>query len=515
MTARKVGVLLSYVLMIFEVFSTLLLTPYILRTLGQAEYGVYKLSVAITAYLLLLDLGVGNAIIRYISKFRVNNDITNAEKFLGFAILFYGAVSLMSFVLGICLILLFPTLFSNGLSADEILLGQKLLFGTTLNVVVTLATSAYSNTLIAYERFATSRGASIIQIIFRVLLFYICLKAGWGSLGLVYAQLFATIILRLFFVYYVTIKLKLKPAFKNYEQRFVKEIAIYSVLILLQMLATQINASLGQFLIGAIVSSSATILGVYSVGLQVVQYYQSIGSAFSSVMMPGLVKLVETKSSSDKICLEMIRIGRLIFMVLAIIWGTYIVCGSDFIVLWAGYDNSSAWLVSLILMTAYMFVLTESVGSQILWAKNIQKELSYAKLFVVLINVVLSVLLIKRTPLIGAAVATAIALFVGDIVVMNIIFIKKMHVNIIYYYKGLFKGIVPALLLGVSCGLIVNTILGVSWASLVIKTIAVVIPFLLYMIFWGFSSYEKQLLCYPIMRFFIKVYRYDNNFNGE
>ena len=49
---RKIGVILSYVLMVFEVLSTLLLTPFIIRTLGQAEYGVYKLAFAINAYLL-------------------------------------------------------------------------------------------------------------------------------------------------------------------------------------------------------------------------------------------------------------------------------------------------------------------------------------------------------------------------------------------------------------------------------------------------------------------------------
>ena len=50
--SRKAGVIMSYILMIFEVLSTLLITPYLIRDLGQAEYGVYKLVAAITAYLL-------------------------------------------------------------------------------------------------------------------------------------------------------------------------------------------------------------------------------------------------------------------------------------------------------------------------------------------------------------------------------------------------------------------------------------------------------------------------------
>ena len=56
LTKRKTGVILSYILMIAEVLSTLLLTPFIIRTLGQSEYGVYKLVGVVSTYLLLLDL---------------------------------------------------------------------------------------------------------------------------------------------------------------------------------------------------------------------------------------------------------------------------------------------------------------------------------------------------------------------------------------------------------------------------------------------------------------------------
>ena len=64
---RKTGVVLSYVLLVVEIFSTLLFTPFLIRTLGQAEYGIYQLVLSITAYLALLDLGVGNSVIRYIT----------------------------------------------------------------------------------------------------------------------------------------------------------------------------------------------------------------------------------------------------------------------------------------------------------------------------------------------------------------------------------------------------------------------------------------------------------------
>ena len=47
----------------------LVYTPYMLRMLGQSEYGLYSLAASIIAYLTVLDLGFGNAIVRYTAKF--------------------------------------------------------------------------------------------------------------------------------------------------------------------------------------------------------------------------------------------------------------------------------------------------------------------------------------------------------------------------------------------------------------------------------------------------------------
>lgn len=500
MTKRKIGVLLSYVLMIFEVLSTLLLTPYILRTLGQAEYGVYRLTATITTYLLLLDLGVGNAIVRYIAKYRVAKDRENERKFLGVATIFYGAVALLSVLVGLVLIFIFPVAFSKGLSPEEITLGQHLMAVITINAAVTLGSAAYTNTLIAYEEFGVSRGASIIQIIVRITLSFLCLKIGMGSMGLVYVQLFTTILCRGFFILYVNYRIKLKPSFSRLEGSFIKEIFLYSSLIFLQMIATHLNTSVGQILIGVLVASSAVFLGIYSVGVELAQYFQSIGSAFSSVLMPGLVKLVESGASSKALCDEMVRIGRIIFMVLACIWVTFLVCGQDFVILWAKRENLQAWAVASILMSVYAFTLTESVGNQLLWAMNAHKEQSIAKLSIVLINIVFSIYLIKYSPIIGAAIGTFTALLIGDIVVMNIIFKKKIGISLRQYYYGLLKGIVPSLVFAGGVGFLVNALLSLSWLNLLVKISATLITYVICLLLFGMTKYEKDLVMFPLRK---------------
>ncbi len=480
--------------MIFEILSTLLITPFLIRSLGQAEYGVYKLSASVTAYLLLLDLGIGNATIRYIAKYRTNNESDSEKKFFGVSILFYSAVAVISIIGGWIMVQCFPDLFSKGLTETEIVLGQKLLAVTGVNAAVTIGTTIYANVIIAYEKFTISKGASILSIIIRMLFTVIALKMGMGSLGVVTINLLTTVICRGFFIFYVFFVIKLRPKFKGIEIGFVKNILAYSCWILVQMIATQINASIDQILLGLLVPSSAVIIGIYTVGTQIVQYFQSIGHSFTGVLMPGVVRLVEKKNSEKIICDEMIRIGRIIFIALGLIYSGFIVCGRQFIDLWVGSANSDAYYVAVILMTAYFFILIEAIGTQILWAKNEHKEQALLKVIIVIFNIVLTIFLIQWNPLIGATIGTFISLFLGDIVVMNIVFAKKIKISLIRYYKGLLKGILLCIVFTIVFGYIINLIPLMGWKGLIIKIglICVIYIFLLWR--FGINKYEKNLL---------------------
>ena len=137
---RKIGVIYSYVLMFVEVISATLFTPFLIRSLGQSEYGVYQLVYSVTAYLMLLDLGIGNAVIRYMAKYRAENNKQKQEEFLGIATLFYGAIAVIVLIVGAVLLVIFPSVFAKGLTPEEIAIGRKLLTVTILSTAVTLGT---------------------------------------------------------------------------------------------------------------------------------------------------------------------------------------------------------------------------------------------------------------------------------------------------------------------------------------------------------------------------------------
>ena len=469
---RKKGVLLSYILMIMEVLSTLLLTPFIIRSLGGAEYGVYKLSASIVSYLMLLDLGVGNAVTRYVAKYRANNNEEECRKFLGVTVVFYSAIAVICLVLGFVLIAIFPTTFATGLTPDEISLGQTLLFVTVLNAALTMGTAQYQSIIIAYERFDVSRGSSIVQIIVRVALTILVLNLGMGSVGIVWVTFFLTLVFRLYLVFFVTKKLKLRPQYRGIKMSFIKEITVYSSMILLQMIATQINACADSVLLGIIVPASSVLIATYGVGQLIIQYYQSIGSAVNGVLMPGVVKMVEKGATPKILCDEMVRIGRWIFMLIGGIWCCFLVFGQQFINLWAGEEYGQAYIVAIMLMTAHMFILTEAIGT----------------------NVGLTILLINWQPLYGATLGTFISLMLGDVFVMNLVFKRKLKISLLSYYKGLFKGILPSMIISIAAGLLFMLIGLGGWIGFFVNVAVMVAVYFGMLMLFGMNKYEKGTL---------------------
>lgn len=434
MKKKKIALFLSYGLTFLEAASSLILVPFLLKTIGDNEYGVYKLVIAINSYLLLLDLGVGNSVIKFIAKYRVSGDKEKEMRFIGISNFFYFLVSLLALVVGVCLIFLFPHLFSKGLTQEEIALGQKLLLIIVVNTFVTLITTTYSNILIAYEKFILSRTILTVQIVLKFALTLLVLKFGFGSIGAVLIVLILTILVRLFMVFYAKFKLGIKPVYRNSSKNEIIEIISFSFFILLSMVATQINSSVDQILIGSIVSNSSGLLAKYAIGTQLSYYFQQIAGVYTVLFFPIIVRKNEIANKSDVTHVFKVE-TTLIFGTLFPIFLGFVLCGKDFINFWCGSGYDESYLVAIILMFGNLLSLTFIGGSQILWAKALHKEQSLLKLLIVFLNLIISVFLILWNPLIGSALGTLISLFVGDFVLGIILYKKKFNFKFLKFVK--------------------------------------------------------------------------------
>ena len=122
----KLGAVLSYILIIINSLYGIILTPVIISKVGDASYGVYKTISAFTNALMILDLGLGGTMMRYVSRFRADNEDDKIPNFTAMGYIQALALSAVSLAVSIVLYFSLDFIYENGLTASELQKAKQL-----------------------------------------------------------------------------------------------------------------------------------------------------------------------------------------------------------------------------------------------------------------------------------------------------------------------------------------------------------------------------------------------------
>ena len=64
----KYGALISYIALFINIVIGLVYSPWVIRSIGKADYGLYTLALSIIS-LFVFDFGLGSAVTRFIAKY--------------------------------------------------------------------------------------------------------------------------------------------------------------------------------------------------------------------------------------------------------------------------------------------------------------------------------------------------------------------------------------------------------------------------------------------------------------
>ena len=148
---RKLGAMLSYVSIIASTLVQLLYTPFLIKNLGQSEYGLFSLINSVIGYLTILDLGFGNAIVVYTSKYRAQKKYDEEKKLHGMFFIIFCIIGFIAGILGLILYLNVNNMFGNTMTSSEIKKAKIMMLILTFNLVISFVFSIYSSIINAYE----------------------------------------------------------------------------------------------------------------------------------------------------------------------------------------------------------------------------------------------------------------------------------------------------------------------------------------------------------------------------
>ncbi len=507
MNQLKVGAALNYVSICLNMVVGLLYTPYMLRMLGQSEYGLYSLAASIIAYLTVLDLGFGNAIIRYTAKFRAEGKQREQEEMFGMFFILYIGIGIIAMIAGSVLSLNVENMFSRAMTESEVHRTRIMLWLMTFNLAFTFPMSIWGSIMSAYERFVFQRIVSIIRSVLNPVVMILLLVVGYKAIAMVVVTTIFNVATLLVNWWYCKYKLTIKVRFAKFKWAFLKEVSIYSFWIFLNAIMDRIYWSTGQFVLGIYKGSVA--IAVYAVAIQLESMYMMFSTAISSVFLPKVTSMVTKGSSDEEISDLFIRTGRIQYIVMAYILSAFVVFGKQFIILWAGDDYTDAYYLTLMFFVPLTVPLIQNLGILILQARNQMKFRSMLYIVIALCSLGLSIYLAQIYGGYGCAFATGMALLIGQGLIMNIYYQKKQRINITGFWLEILKmSIVPAVFIVVGLYALnhfePSNMTVLDFAKYLILYTVLYIP--LFLIF-SINKEEKDLLLYPVLLIIRRVVR--------
>lgn len=463
---RRNGVLLSYCSIAIRNIVALLLIPFIINRLGISDYGIYSLVSALAGYLIVLEFGLANTTIRFLSVYKASNDKVKESEFISSIVVIYGALTLFVVAVGVIVWFKLPDIFHLSMTISEIALLQSAFLVLLINVAITLMSNSLTGIISAYQCFRFQKTTEIVVFIARCITVVACLEAGFGVLAIVVIDTVTNLVHSVIRFVYIQRNIDFKFQVKLPDKATLNEIFVYSFFIALNVIVNQINWRVDNLIVGTLTNSK--ILGIFNVGSQLVFSFIAFASAISNIFTPKIVQMVKQNVASTILLTQLCTIGRYQMVLLGYIFVVFAVFGELFIDLFVGAEFSEAYWVAIIPMLPFMFVLAQTSTNAVLQALNKHKVRSVLLLVTALGNIAISIILVKQMGMVGAAIGTAFALFIGELILVNVYLYRIVKLNMLRFYQKLIRHSLPVMFISACAAGMMTNSLSATWSGLIV-----------------------------------------------
>ncbi len=438
---RKIGAVLSYVQIFTGAITGLLVTPVILRLMGQNEYGLYGTVSSTMALLGLLDLGFTSSYVRFFSKYKAENRPDKINSFNSLFFIVFSIIAALALAFGFVVAFNPQLVFENGLTATEMEKARVMMIMLTCSTSFGFLTTVFNCFVSAKQKFIFLKSISIASSLIALACNVLVLWLGYGAVGLVVVSLVSGVAVKIITVYYSK-RLDFKFDFKNVEKKLFKSVFMFSGLIAINMVVDQINSGIDSILLGRFCGTAA--VAVYSVGASLKSHFQTFSTAISGVFTPRIHEVVnsyEMDSSEQRKALTeiFVKVGRVQYLLLALIASGVVFFGKQFIRFWAGEGYEDSYVIALLLIIPSIIPLIQNVGIEIQRAENRHHYRAYIYGAMAVFNLIISIFLCQILEGIGAALGTGIATLVANGLIMNVVYHKKINIDVIEFWKNILK----------------------------------------------------------------------------
>ena len=387
------------------------LAPYVVHKLGNTYYGVWVIMMQFTGYLYLMDFGVRESIIKYVSRYSASGDKEKLDEILTSGNLIYCFIGLNCVLVSVVLAYFFPDIVNI---SDEITPTARIVVILAgLTVGQTLAFNVFGGILMGLQRFDIFNKVGIIFAFVRLASVLIFLNLDYGIIALALIQLFVGLGTNI--TIYISSRrlLNKQDIHFHYSKHSLREriptfkkLYHYSVYVLINNLGEKAIFYTDALIIGIFLPAASVTF--YAIAGTLIEYLRRLILMTNNVLNP-LTSELDSRQEMDKIHSVLIQGGRFSMLIALPICIIYLIMGRQFIGLWMGTEYTLlSGDVLFVLSISTLISIPHSTISNVLYGISRHKIIAYLRMIEAVCNLSLSLILVQTMGIVGVAIGTAI-----------------------------------------------------------------------------------------------------------
>lgn len=486
----KIGAVISYVTIAFNIISGLLYTPWMVEIIGKSQYGLYTLANSVIT-LFLVDFGLSSATGRYLSKYNAAGDREGAERFLGAIYKLYLILDAAILCVLTVVFFLIDGIYVN-LTPVELSRFKVVYVISALFSVINFPFVTFNGILTAYEKFVPLKLADLLYRVLNIALTVIALLMGFGlySLVTIHAVVGLLSLVYKFVVIRKTVPVRAK--FSQTDKGIYKDIFGFSIWVTVSSLALRLVINITPSILGIVASSAA--IAVFGVITTIEGYTYTITKALNGMFMPRIARILAGEQAKEDLNRLFVGVGRFQMAVNGLIVAGFAVVGRHFIQLWMGEGYAQAYAGILLILLPGLFYNPLQIANTAMVVEKKVRSMALVSVVTGIINVALSFPLSMMFDVTGACVSICVAYIVRDIL-LHIIFRRELALDMGGFMKACYGRMAAPILLTVALGMVMNRFVpDAGWMMLVLKGLMVVAVYLLLVWLFGLRAGERSAI---------------------
>ena len=495
----KFGAIMSYFTIVFNMLAGLIYTPWMIKQIGQSNYGLYTLATSLIT-LFVVDFGMGAAVARFVSKYNAEGNQEKVNNFLGIVYKLYLLIDAV-ILIAVVVIGFFINGIYNNLTASELETFKVLYVIVGLFTVISFPFTNLNGILTAYEQFVGLKFADLFHKIFIIVAMVIALLLGYGVYALVIVNAISGLLTIAIKLVIIKKNTAVKVNFKYMDKSLLKEIFGFSVWTTVGSLAQRLIFNITPSIIAAVSVTGSIGVALFGLGQTIEGYVYNFAAALSGMFMPKVSRMIYEGKRDSELMPLMIRIGRIQCIIVGLLVFGFIAVGRSFIVdIWNRPEFVDSYWCTVFLIIPCLLDYPMDIAYTTLIVENKVRLQACIYVFVGVINVILSLVLSKYFGALGASISIFVAYTIRAIL-MAMVYHKVLKLNMFYFFKETFAKFLPSFVVSTIIGIILEIFnpMQHEFLRFVVNGFLFVIVFL-FLVYLKLNEYEKNLLFNKIIK---------------